>query len=56
MNRYREPTGTGPQVAAGWQLAHLAPPSGLFGANGMQFGAGPDSGATVPVCRARGRE
>ncbi|HKA54552.1 MAG TPA: gluconolaconase [Candidatus Binatia bacterium] len=38
MNRYSERTGTGPQVTAGWQLSHLAPPSGLFGANGMQFG------------------
>lgn len=38
MSRYSETTGTGPQVATGWQLSHLAPPSGLFGANGMQFG------------------
>jgi hypothetical protein len=38
MNRYSERTGAGPQVTAGWQLSHLAPPSGLFGANGMQFG------------------
>ena len=38
MNRYSETTGAGPQVAAGWQLSHLAPPSGLFGANGMPFG------------------
>ena len=38
MNRYSEATGTEPQVAAGWQLTHLAPPSGLFGANGMRFG------------------
>ncbi|MBI3796696.1 MAG: gluconolaconase [Deltaproteobacteria bacterium] len=38
MNRYSETTGTGLQVAAGWQLSHVAPPSGLFGANGMQFG------------------
>ncbi len=38
MNRYSEATGTEPQVAAGWQLTHLVPPSGLFGANGMQFG------------------
>ena len=38
MNRYSETPRTGPQVAAGWQLSHLAPPSGLFGVNGMQFG------------------
>src|SRR5262245_23663107 len=38
MSRYSETTGTEPQVATGWQLSHLAPPSGLFGANGMQFG------------------
>ena len=38
MNRYSTATGAGPQVAAGWQLTHLSPPSGLFGANGMQFG------------------
>ncbi len=38
MNRYSEESTAGPQVAAGWQLTHLAPPSGLFGANGMQFG------------------
>jgi sugar lactone lactonase YvrE len=36
MNRYGE--GPNPTVAAGWQLTHLTPPSGLFGANGMQFG------------------
>src|SRR5262245_36420324 len=38
MSRYSETTGTEPQVATGWQLSHLAPASGLFGANGMQFG------------------
>jgi sugar lactone lactonase YvrE len=38
MNRYRAETSAGPQVAAGWQLTHFSPPSGLFGANGMQFG------------------
>ncbi len=36
MNRY--PEGIGPQAAAGWQISHLSPPSGLYGANGMQFG------------------
>src|SRR5499433_2220923 len=36
MNRYRE--GIEPQAAAGWQLSRLSPPSGLYGANGMQFG------------------
>ncbi len=41
MNRYMSllgPNAKGPQAASGWQLTHLAPPSGLFGANGMQFG------------------
>ncbi len=41
MNRYLSllgPDAKGPQAAPGWQLTHLAPPSGLFGANGMQFG------------------
>lgn len=38
MTRYSTATGTAPQAAAGWQLTHLSPPSGLFGANGMQFG------------------
>ena len=36
MNRYAE--NTQPQAAAGWQLAHLSSPSGLFGANGMRMG------------------
>ncbi|MCS6926711.1 MAG: gluconolaconase [Candidatus Binatia bacterium] len=36
MNRYS--VNLAPTVAAGWQLTHLTPPSGLFGANGMQFG------------------
>ncbi|MGH7962802.1 MAG: SMP-30/gluconolactonase/LRE family protein [Candidatus Binatia bacterium] len=38
MNRYSEGSSAEPQVAAGWQLTHLTPPSGLFGANGMKFG------------------
>ena len=41
MNRYMSllgPNAKGPQAATGWQLTHLVPPSGLFGANGMQFG------------------
>jgi sugar lactone lactonase YvrE len=38
MSRYSTAAGAGPQAAAGWQISHLAPPSGLFGANGMQFG------------------
>jgi len=37
MNRYQEGT-AGPQAASGWQISHLSPPSGLFGANGMRFG------------------
>jgi len=32
------PEAKGPQAAPGWQLTHLVSPSGLFGANGMQFG------------------
>src|SRR5215475_14440566 len=36
MNRYRE--GIEPQAAVGWQISRLSPPSGLYGANGMQFG------------------
>src|SRR2546428_9249855 len=36
MNRYRE--GIEPQAASGWQISRLSPPSGLYGANGMQFG------------------
>ncbi len=36
MNRYRE--GNEPRAAAGWSISHLSPSSGLFGANGMQFG------------------
>ena len=27
-----------PQAASGWQLSRCLPPSGLYGANGMQFG------------------
>ncbi len=39
MNRYTGLMSTqAPQVAAGWTLARLHPASGLFGANGMQFG------------------
>jgi sugar lactone lactonase YvrE len=38
MNRYSAESQGGPQAAAGWQISHLSPPSGLFGANGMQFG------------------
>ena len=38
MNRYSGESSVGPQAATGWQLTHLTPPSGLFGANGMQFG------------------
>jgi sugar lactone lactonase YvrE len=38
MNRYSEEATAKLQAAAGWQITHLAPPSGLFGANGMQFG------------------
>jgi hypothetical protein len=37
MNRYSE-TGAESRAASGWQLTRLLPPSGLFGANGMQFG------------------
>jgi sugar lactone lactonase YvrE len=36
MNRYGE--GFEPTATAGWQLTRLTAPSGLFGANGMQFG------------------
>lgn len=36
MNRYS--ANLAPTVATGWQLTHLTPSSGLFGANGMQFG------------------
>ena len=41
MNRYTALLGSAahaPQVASGWQLSRLLPASGLFGANGMQFG------------------
>ena len=41
MNRYAaihgEEAGT-PQLAAGWNLTNVTPPSALFGANGIQFG------------------
>jgi sugar lactone lactonase YvrE len=41
MNRYHMLLGaaaTEPQAAPGWQISRLLPASGLFGANGMQFG------------------
>ncbi len=41
MNRYQMVLGANarePQAAAGWQLTRLLPASGLYGANGMQFG------------------
>ena len=41
MNRYQMLLGAGarePQAAPGWRIARLLPASGLYGANGMQFG------------------
>ncbi len=41
MNRYQALLGSAarePQAAPGWQISRLTPASGLFGANGMQFG------------------
>ncbi|MFN8624616.1 MAG: gluconolaconase [Candidatus Binatia bacterium] len=41
MNRYRMLRGSDyrePQAASGWQIARVLPASGLYGANGMQFG------------------
>ena len=41
MNRYQMLRGSDarePQTAPGWQIARLLPASGLYGANGMQFG------------------
>ena len=38
MSRYSAEGSVGPQAAAGWQLTHVSPPSGLFGANGMRVG------------------
>jgi len=41
MNRYQMLRGSDarePQSAPGWQVARLLPASGLYGANGMQFG------------------
>lgn len=38
MSRYSAEASAGPQAATGWQISHLSPPSGLFGANGMRFG------------------
>lgn len=41
MNRYQMLLGAAakePQAAPGWQISRLLPASGLFGANGMQFG------------------
>ncbi|MGE0823384.1 MAG: gluconolaconase [Candidatus Binatia bacterium] len=41
MNRYQMLLGSAarePQTAPGWQIIRLLPASGLYGANGMQFG------------------
>ncbi len=40
MNRYRSLSADvlEPQASSGWKLERLVSPSGLFGANGMQFG------------------
>src|SRR3954462_1879759 len=41
MNRYQALLGSAarePQAALGWQISRLTPASGLFGANGKQFG------------------
>ena len=41
MNRYQMLLGSQarePQAAAGWQITRVLPASGLYGANGMQFG------------------
>ncbi|MCS6927034.1 MAG: SMP-30/gluconolactonase/LRE family protein [Candidatus Binatia bacterium] len=41
MNRYQMLLGAAakePQAAPGWRISRLLPASGLFGANGMQFG------------------
>src|SRR2546426_2708162 len=41
MNRYQALLGSAarePQATPGWQISRLMPASGLFGANGMQFG------------------
>ena len=41
MNRYQALLGSAArelQAAPGWQLSRWLPASGLFGANGMQFG------------------
>src|SRR5262245_12095841 len=41
MNRYHMLLGSAarePQAAPGWQISRFLPASGLFGANGMQFG------------------
>ena len=41
MNRYQALLGSAarePQATPGWQISRLLPASGLFGANGMQFG------------------
>ncbi|HJY84178.1 MAG TPA: gluconolaconase [Candidatus Binatia bacterium] len=41
MNRYQALLGSAarePQATLGWQISRLLPASGLFGANGMQFG------------------
>src|SRR5579875_2779247 len=34
----RYPAGTAPQLAEGWRLERLTPPSRLFGANGLRTG------------------
>src|SRR6266852_7637500 len=41
MNRYQALLGSAtrePQAALGWRISRVLPASGLFGANGMQFG------------------
>src|SRR5712691_10189082 len=41
MNRYQALLGSAtrePQAAPGWRISRVLPASGLFGANGMQFG------------------
>lgn len=38
MSRYSVEGSIGSQAAAGWQITHISPPSGLFGANGMRVG------------------
>jgi sugar lactone lactonase YvrE len=38
LNRYGQGSDNQPRAADGWKLTHLTKPSGLYGANGMQFG------------------